>query len=172
MALVYFIAISIVWFFIAPLYNRMILSVANVFVPEAIFLTLDENTIRIFIRNIPDPVGGIYVSSLHYGLIVVASLVLATPALKVTRRAVSFVIALVAIFAVHVTAVALFAGTVLSGDGGLMERNPLIVLMAVIGADLFPILIWVIVSSGFLSFGDNGKATGHRRDRTLKPAGT
>jgi len=142
----FFIVISVVWYFITPAYNSLLLAVVDKVTSSYLTLLLKQDTIYIYIQNVPDPVAGIYVSALHYGLLVVVSLILATPGLGIYRRLISIVIAFIAIFAVHIISVALFAQTTLSGTGGPMERNPLIVLFAIIGADLFPILIWGILS--------------------------
>ncbi len=142
----YLVAISVLWYFIAPAYNDLLLAVADKIVPPELTLMLRQDTVYIYLQNVSNPIGGIYISSLHYGLVLVVSLILATPGLGVYKRLRSIVIALVAIFAVHLISVVSFARTALSGTGTSMEQNPLIVLFAIIGADLFPVLIWGILS--------------------------
>jgi len=145
-AIGFLIVISVAWYFITPAYNRLLLAAADMIVSPALILSLEQDTIYIYIQNISDPIGGIYILALHYGLIVVVSLILATPGLRIYQRLKSIAIALVAIFIVHLISVVLFAQTALSGAGASMEHNPLIVFFAIIGADLFPILIWGVLS--------------------------
>jgi len=142
----FLIVISVVWYFITPVYNRLLLAVVDKITSSELTLLLKQDTIYIYLQNVSNPIAGIYVSALHYGLLVVVSLILATPGLRIYKRLKSIVIAFLAIFAVHLISVALFAQTALSGTDGSMEQNPLIVLFAIIGADLFPILIWGILS--------------------------
>lgn len=145
-AIGFLIVISVVWYFITPAYNRLLLIVVDKITSPELTLLLKQDTIHIHIQNVSNPIAGIYVSALHYGLLVVVSLILATPGLRIYKRLKSIVIAFPAIFVVHLISVALFAQTALSGTYGSMEQNPLIVLFAIIGADLFPILIWGILS--------------------------
>ena len=145
-AIGFLIVISVVWYFITPAYNRLLLAVVDKIVSTELTLLLRQDTIYVYLQNVSNPIGGIYVSSLHYGLLVVVSLILATPGLRIYKRLKSIAIALLAIFAVHLISIVLFAQTALSGAAASMEQNPLIVLFAIIGADLFPILIWGILS--------------------------
>ncbi len=143
-AIGFLIVISAAWYFIAPAYNRLLLAVVNRIVSPELTLLLEQDTFYIYVQNVSNPISGIHVSALHYGLVVVVSLILATPGLRLYMRLKSIAIALLAIFTVHLISVVLFTQTTLSGAS--MEQNPLIVLFAVIGADLFPILIWGILS--------------------------
>ena len=145
-AIGFLIIIAVVWYFITPAYNSLLLAVVDKITSSELTLLLKQDTIYIYLQNVSNPIAGIYVSSLHYGLLVVVSLILATPGLRIYRRLRSIVIAFIAIFVVHIISVALFAQSTLSGTHGSMEHNPLIVLFAIIGADLFPILIWGILS--------------------------
>ena len=144
-AIGFLIVISVAWYFITPAYNRLLLAIVDKIVPPELTLLLKQDTVYIYLQNVSNPIGGIYVSALHYGLVVVVSLILATPGLRIYKRLRSMAIALLAIFAVHLISIALFAHNALSGAAS-MEQNPLIVLFAIIGADLFPILIWGILS--------------------------
>jgi len=145
-AIGFLIVTSVVWYFITPAYNRLLLAVVDKITSPELTLLLKQDTIYIHIQNVSNPIAGIHVSALHYGLLVVVSLVLATPGLRIYKRLKSIVIALLSIFAVHLISVALFTQSVLSSSHSSMEQNPLIVLFAIIGADLFPILIWGILS--------------------------
>ena len=145
-AIGFLIVISVVWYFITPAYNRLLVAVVDKVTSPELTLLLKQDTIYIYLQNVSNPIAGIYVSALHYGLLVVVSLILATPGLRIYKRLRSIVIAFIAIFAVHLISIALFAQTSFSGTHGSMEQNPLIVLFAIIGADLFPILIWGILS--------------------------
>jgi hypothetical protein len=145
-AIGFLIVISVVWYFIISPYNRLLLAAADKITSPELTLSLKQNTIYLYLQDLSSPIGGIYVLALHYGLIVVVSLILATPGLRIYQRLRSIAISLLAIFAVHLITVVLFAQTALSGAATSMEQNPLIVLFAIIGADLFPILIWGILS--------------------------
>ena len=145
-AIGFLIVISVVWYFITPAYNSLLLAVVDKITSSELTLLLRQDTVYIYIQNVSNPIAGIYVSSLHYGLLVVVSLILATPGLRIYKRLRSIVIAFLAIFVVHIISITLFAQNTLSGTHGSMEHNPLIVLFAIIGADLFPILIWGILS--------------------------
>jgi hypothetical protein len=145
-AIGFLIAISVVWYFIASAYNRLLLATADKIVSPELALSLRQDTIYIYLQDVSTPIGGIYVLALHYGLVVVVSLILATPGLRLYKRLRAIAIAMIAIFAVHLITVVLFAQTAFSGVVTSMEQNPLIVLFAIIGADLFPILIWGVLS--------------------------
>jgi len=142
----FLIVISVVWYFITPLYNRLLLAVVDKVTSSELTFLLKQDTAYIYLQNASNPTAGIYVSALHYGLLVVISLILATPGLRIYKRLGSIVIAFLAIFAVHIITIAIFAQTALASTDGSMEQNPLIVLFAIVGADLFPILIWGILS--------------------------
>lgn len=170
-AIGFLIVISVVWYFITPAYNRLLLLVVNNIVSPDLTLSLEQDTLYIYIRNVSNPVAGIYVSALHYGLVVVVSLILATPGLKVFRRLKSIAIALPAIFVVHLISVVLFARTTLSGVAGSMEQSPLIVLFAIIGADLFPIVIWGVLSYRIFLTGSGGSVARTKTRATVFKAG-
>ena len=142
----FLIVISVVWYFITPAYNRLLVAVVDKVTSSELTLLLKQDTIYIYLQNASNPTAGIFVSALHYGLLIVVSLILATPGLRIYKRLRSIVIAFLAIFAIHIISVALFAQTALSSTDGSIEQNPLIALFAIIGADLFPILIWGVLS--------------------------
>jgi len=96
-AIGFLIIIAVVWYFITPAYNSLLLAVADKITSSELTLILKQDTIYIYLQNVSDPIAGIYVSSLHYGLLVVVSLILATPGLRIYRRLRSIVIAFIAI---------------------------------------------------------------------------
>jgi len=145
-AIGFLLAGAVIWYFIAPAYNRLLLATTSVFIPSDPMLVLRQDTIYIYSQASAQPVGGIYISALHYGLILVVALILATPGMKPLKRLKFTAIALVAIFAVHLTSVTLFAQTALSTTTQSMGQNPLIILFAIIGADLFPVAVWAGLS--------------------------
>jgi len=150
-AIAFLVAISLAWYFIAPAYNTILATVAEKLLPSQSMLTLDQGTIYIYPPAGIEPAGGIYASALHYGLVLVMALIMATPGLKLLQRLRFIAIALLAIFTVHIASIVLFARNVLSGTSVSLEQNPLIVFFAVVGSDLFPVLIWAAVSSKYFS---------------------
>jgi len=145
-AIGFLLAGAVIWYFIAPAYNRLLLATISVLIPSDPMLVLRQDTIYIYAQASTQPAGGIYISALHYGLILVIALILATPGMKLLQRLKFTSIALVAIFAVHLVSVVLFTQTALSATTHSMGQNPLIVLFAIIGADLFPVVVWAGLS--------------------------
>lgn len=145
-AIAFLIAISLAWYFIAPAYNTILATVSEKLLPSQSALALDRGTIYIYPPAGTEPAGGIYASALHYGLVLVIALILATPRLKLLRRFAFIAIALGAIFSIHTVSIVLFARNILSGAYAPLEQNPLIILFAIVGSDLFPVLIWAVLS--------------------------
>ena len=145
-AIAFLIGLSLAWYFIAPAYNTILANVSEKLLPSQSALALDQGTIYIYPPSATEPAGGIYASALHYGLVLVIALILATPRLKLLRRFEFIAIALSAIFFIHTLSIVLFARDILSGANTPLEQNPVIILFAIVGSDLFPVLIWAALS--------------------------
>ena len=78
-AIAFLVAISLVWYFIAPGYNTVLAAVSGKLLPSQSTLTVDQGTIYIYPPAGSEAAGGIYASALHYGLVLVVALILATP---------------------------------------------------------------------------------------------
>jgi hypothetical protein len=72
-AIVFLIALSVVWYFIAPAYNSLLAVSAERLIPAPAALTVQQGTIYIHPQVDVEPVGGIYASAFHYGLLLVDS---------------------------------------------------------------------------------------------------
>ncbi len=145
-AIVFLIVFSVVWYFIAPAYNSLLAAVAERLIPSQAILTVQHTTIYIHPIVDAEPVGGIYASALHYGLLLVVALISATPGLKLVQRLKFFGIAVISLYIIHVITIVSFARAALSSPTPSVSQNPLLILLAVIGSDLFPVLIWALVS--------------------------
>ncbi len=145
-AIVFLIALSVVWYFIAPAYNSLLAVSVERLIPAPAALTVQQGTIYIHPQGDAESVGGIYASALHYGLLLVVALIAATPGLKLVRRLKFFGIAVITLYIIHVVTIVPFARAALSSQTPSTSQDPLLILLAVIGSDLFPVLIWALVS--------------------------
>ena len=140
--------------FIAAPYNRALVTITNAVTDVEIMLGED------FEQDVRQELGlreeNIYVaveqpwglelhgylegSSLHWGMLLVVSLIAATPALGWRRRLKFILLALAVMFALHLSTILIFARVSLSGE--LASANPAIILFITVGTALFPALIW------------------------------
>lgn len=128
------IAIYLLWPFVAPAYNRLLIEVADKLSPSEISL-IDENRIVLYHCG-ETGMGGVDSSWLHFGLILVAALLIATPGLKLWRRLKFIGIALVAVFAIHVVSLVALAGQRFTGNDFVA------IFLLPIGGSLFPASVW------------------------------
>lgn len=145
-AILFLILASIAWYFISPAYNQLLALVAERLVPSQANLTVQQSIIYINLQDGSETVGGIYVSALHYGLLLVIALIAATPGLNLFRRFKFAGIAILSIFVIHLITIVIFVRAILSSPAPALGQDPLVILLTIIGCDLFPVLIWAIVA--------------------------
>ncbi|MBI4201334.1 MAG: hypothetical protein HY531_03470 [Chloroflexi bacterium] len=112
-----------IWPFAADVYDRLVVELASGFLPADIAARAGEG--RIYLDFLSGEKGaglGIHGYVLHFGLILVAALVVTTPGLGLVRALAWMAGALGLFLAMHVAGVALFAWglhTATDGDGGV-----------------------------------------------------
>jgi len=153
-ALAVLIAFALVWPFIAPAYNQLLIGASSKIVPQEVTLGVDGSDITVDVESqrpemSAEASGNIESSSLHYGLLFLMALIAATPGLKLSRRAKFGAIALVSMFLIHLITMMVITRLMLSNveSSGSLAANPFMILFLTIGCDLFPLLVW-----GALSF--------------------
>ena len=151
------IAISLLWsLFIAAPYNHALVAIMDSISGGDIVLGEDfdeEDRQQNFLKKdsivvgIGQPeetyeiYGFIPGSALHYGMLLVVSLIAATPGLTWRRRLKFILLALVIMFILHLSTILIFAKVSLSG----MNPYPFIILFISLGTGLFPTLVWGIL---------------------------
>jgi hypothetical protein len=154
------IAISVLWsFFIAMPYNRALVAVSDRLSSGRIILGQDatQDFKQLFFSIYGVSLEDDYLcvatpredwvpffmplSALHYGMLLVISLIAATPALGWRRRLMFIPIAILIMFLLHLSTILIIAKISLSGVNPL----PAITLFITLGTALFPALIWGIL---------------------------
>jgi len=138
------IVLGICWYFIAPVYDRVLTAVSGLLINGQAVLKANDSIY--FYKPNGLLAGGVYALSLHYGLVLVIVLIAATPGMKLVRRLQATGIAVAGIFLLNVISIVLFAQRALSGAADAGTGSPVIVLFAVLGSDLFPVVIWAGLS--------------------------
>lgn len=156
-----FALLSLAWGLFAPGYNRLVIGAVN-----RITLLLEEPPIST-LRMVGDNVGvylyqepgklawGYSGYGLHYGLVLLLSLLLATPNVKPLKRVELILIGLGLLFLVHLVALivrvrlAYVYYHVVPGSTKTFLFNWINVFF-IIGERLFPVLIWSGLSLGYL----------------------
>jgi hypothetical protein len=139
------IAISLLWhFLVASHYNHLLVWIADRLSSSRIALGDGSDNIYFYFS---DRQAWIYGSSLHYGLLLVVALMVATPGLKLRQRLKFIPLALLIMFVIHIVTILIFDRVARSSSPAHpMNENPWIILFLVVGCDLFPALIWGILS--------------------------
>jgi hypothetical protein len=145
-AIVVVIVASIPWYFMAPFYNRLLAIVAEWLISSQLTLLAQQDTILIYSETSTEPIAGIYASAIHYGLLLVISLIAVTPGIRLVRRLRFIGITIIIMLAIHIISVVLFANAAASGNAISMRQDPLIIFFTILGCDLFPALIWGIIA--------------------------
>jgi hypothetical protein len=154
------IAISVLWsFFIAMPYNRALVAVTDNLSGGRIVLGADagDDLRQLFSSIYGIPLEDDYLcvvtpgedwvpffmplSALHYGMLLVVSLIAATPGLPWRRRLMFIPIAILIMFILHLSTILIIAKVSLSG----VNPFPAITLFITVGTALFPALIWGIL---------------------------
>ena len=144
----FFIAISVVWHFVAPTYNSLLAGAANLLAPAQTVISSEHNTIYISpgLGSSWAWMYGINGLDLQYGLLLIVALIVATPGLRLTQRLKFIPIAFVIMFIIHVVSVLVFANAANSSTPTYVENNTLVILFCIMGCDLFPVLVWAALS--------------------------
>ncbi|MDY6912357.1 MAG: hypothetical protein SVM79_08390 [Chloroflexota bacterium] len=82
--------------------------------------------------------------SLHYGMLLLISLIAATPGLTWRRRITYIPLAIIILFILHIITILIFATISLSGTDP--SRSPFVTLFIILGTALFPALVWGAMS--------------------------
>ena len=157
-AIAILIVLSLIWtYLISDHYNRALVSVTDHLSGERIILGedfdkvtrqelgLSESNIYIAEEQNGEIIlhGWIESLSLHYGILLVISLILATPGIAWRRRFVFIPPVLLVMFVLHIITILIFAAVAPGADA---SRNPLVTLFIVVGTALFPALIWLALT--------------------------
>ena len=154
------IAISVLWsFFIAMPYNRALVAVTDSLSGGRIVLGADagDDLKQLFLSIYGIPLEQDYLcvvtpgedwvpffmplSALHYGMLLVVSLIAATPGLGWRRRFIFIPIAILIMFLVHIITILIMARVSLAG----VNPFPAITLFITVGTALFPAIVWGIL---------------------------
>ena len=149
------IALSLLWtFLLAMPYNRALVGVTDGLTRADIILAADfdedvrrenylqEDSICVAVRG-PDQIllyGFIPASALHYGMLLVVSLVAATPGLAWRRRLTFIPLAILIMFLLHLLTILVFARLSLAGTAA--ADHPSVILFITLGTALFPAVVW------------------------------
>jgi hypothetical protein len=142
-AILFLIAIAIVWHFISPAYNDLLAATANLIHPaHTKIVSYGQDIIRVYLAG-SSRAYEIYGLDLQYGLLIVLALIAATPGLRLMKRLKFALIALVIMFVIHVASILVFAKVAYSSSSATISSNPYVVFFCIIGPDLFPALVWM-----------------------------
>jgi len=132
---------SIGWLFIAPGYASLLAAATDKISPSSISLTATGSSI---VLQSETQQASISLNSLplQAGLILLVTLIIATPGLRVKQRLYYVAIGAVLTFVLHVISILIMSTNV-------RALRPLIVLFASVGIDLFPVLIWAGLSARY-----------------------
>ena len=144
----FFSVISVAWYFVAPSYTALLSGAADMFAPARTGIDSIDNTIYITpdAGSMSEWMYGINALDLQYGLLVTVALIAATPGISLLRRAGYIAVTCLLIFLINIISVIVFAHAANSGDPGTVSEKPLVVLFCIVGCDLFPVIIWGIIS--------------------------
>ena len=145
-AVLFLIAIAIVWHFISPAYNDLLAATSNLLHPtHTKIVSRGQDIIRVYLSG-SYRAYDIYGLDLQYGLLIVLALIAATPGLKLIKRFKFILIAFVVMFLIHVASILVFAKVASSATSATISSNPYVVFFCIIGPDLFPALVWMALA--------------------------
>jgi hypothetical protein len=145
-AILFVIILAIVWAFISPYYNHLLVKIGNGIAPAPITLDLQQDNIN-FYHYYPDGTfDRAYIPSLgiQFGLILVIALICATPGLTLKKRLKFIAIAAIILFVVHV--IIIWITSVLLLKRIILGNNFFFNLLVPVGCNLFPVIIWGVMS--------------------------
>ncbi|MEW5767803.1 MAG: hypothetical protein AB1797_09280 [bacterium] len=137
-ATILLIIISLLWPLAAPSYDRFLVGISNKLSSSEITL-VGENRIRLCKNG--DKKWGIDSLGLHVGLILVTALSMATPRLKLWQRLKFIGIVWILVWVTHVATLLILAGKKLPE-----KEDFLLIFLLSIGRELFPMVIWGVLS--------------------------
>jgi len=145
-AIVLAVVLSLLWHFVAGSYDALLINVSGRFLGSDVILVAERDGISIYQPGML--MIGTRSSLFYLGIILVVSLIAATPGLKLTRRLEYIAIALLSIFAIHIISILVLAAIAPADKAEIMSSytNPLRILFFVIGGVFFPALIWWLLS--------------------------
>jgi len=145
-AILFLIAIAIVWHFISPAYNDLLATTANLFHPaHTKIVSYGQDTLRVYLSG-SFRAYEIYGLDLQYGLLIVLALIAATPGLRLMKRFKFILIAFIIMFLIHIASILVFAKVAYSAKTATISSNPFVVFFCIIGPDLFPALVWMALA--------------------------
>ena len=159
------IVVSVVWYFIDPPYNRLLVEITDRL--STLRIALEDGTSVIYIyfdTLIGEGSIGIKGAGFHFGLILLPVLIAVTPGLRLLRRLKFIAIALGVMFVIHILTILIFAliiGT--SADPAQFGTNPWVIFLVTVGTQLFPAVIWAILC--FKYWFPQAEAVGKKKKR-------
>jgi hypothetical protein len=144
-AVIFVILIAVAWTYISPAYNHLLLGTVDKIAPSDVTLELQQSTIY-FYHDTPYGTDSANIPSwaLQFGLVIVIALIAATPGLRLTQRLKFIVLAFMLLFVIHIAAVWIAAG--LLARRVIFGENALFNFLVTLGCDLFPVVIWGVIS--------------------------
>ncbi len=145
-AIVLAMILSLLWHFVAGFYDTLLINVSGLFLGSDVALVAEREGISVYQPGMV--MIGTRSSVFYLGIILVVSLIAATPGLKITSRLRYISIALFSIFVIHIISILVLVAIAPADKAGIMSSytNPLRILFFMIGGDLFPVLIWGLLS--------------------------
>ncbi len=129
------------WPFVAPGYASVLAAASNAVAPANIKI-MSAGGLIIVNYGAQLEQAGLRTLPFQAGLLLLLSLIIATPGLKVGRRVLYIGIGALLTFALHIASVLVWCTNV-------STMRPFWVLFVVVGIDLFPVLIWAAVSAKY-----------------------
>lgn len=143
-AVVSIIGLAVLWPFVAPVYNKLIITVINWLQTANYTFAVNAGGIYLYSPN-SEPVIGIHGTALHFGLILLMALIIATPGPNIIHRLKNIGTGIMVMLAIHVATLSLLAKLAQSSTGISGLTMP-VVLITTIGLNVLPVLVWVIMS--------------------------
>jgi glucan phosphoethanolaminetransferase (alkaline phosphatase superfamily) len=147
--LVLIIITAPLWAVVAPWYSQALAAAADKVAPSSIAFRAENSSILIeAVHGQARVVLTVHGLSLIYGLAVLLALIIATPGLAVRKRLKFVAAAFVIMFIIHWMAMLAMGELAqsISPEHPSVAGNPLYILVVSIGVDLFPILVWIVLS--------------------------
>jgi hypothetical protein len=142
-AILAIIGLALVWTFIAPYYNRLLVAAADRLVLGHFSFNTDYTDIYAYSAT-GAPLMGIHGAALHFSLILLLALLITTPGYKIINRLRNIGIGLAVMFVFHQATLILLARLMQSGGGiSTPSLNFPVVMLSTIGFNLVPPLVWV-----------------------------
>jgi len=151
-AIVLAIVLSLIWHFVAGFYDALLINASGLFLGSDVILVAERGGISVYQPGML--MIGTRSSLFYLGIILVTALIAATPGLKLISRLEYVAIALLSIFVIHIISILVMAAIAPVDKAGIMSSytNPLRILFFVIGGDLFPVLVWALLSYKHLAY--------------------